>query len=157
MGYIVLALLYGRHYTDIFVWTTLHWHLWTTLLLMIHKYTLVVVMKSLKRIQYFYITIVYFNGISHQFKFRVAKNTTFIDLKSILDNLLNQNDNWRMVKINYGSPTIDIDKKIRSNKLELKTKKDVRAMWNIFHRYKLRNLSRWMWKFQNQETIFWKW
>lgn len=82
--------------------------------------------------------------MSPPLEFRTVKNTTLIDLKSKLENLLNHKGKQRVIMIDYHSSTVDVDEKIRFIKFELETEEDVRAIWSTFHRYKTNGLSRWM-------------
>lgn len=93
-----------------------------------------------KCVSYVYVTIKkttkYLNiSISHLFTSRAwvlllnlgsQRTTSLYALKSKLDNLLRYPYNWRVVKIEYRSPSIYNEGKLKFNNFELKTNEDLR-------------------------------
>lgn len=84
--------------------------------------------------QYFYIAFVYFNGVISPFEFRIIKNTTLMDMKSKLENVLRYNGKLRVVNVVYHSTMFDFQGNIRFSKFEFNMKDNVRVMGSTFHR-----------------------
>lgn len=79
-----------------------------------------------------HVTYVYFNDVKPLVEFKFNECIPFADLKYILQDLLPYEDNWKIVKLEYCSPSIDNEGKIEFNNFELKTGANLRAVWNIF-------------------------
>lgn len=82
-----------------------------------------------------HIANVYFNGVKSSIEFKFNEYTPLADPKYILENLLPYSDNWKIVKLEYCSLTIEHEWKIEFNKFEMETGADLRAMWNTFFYY----------------------
>lgn len=66
--------------------------------------------------------------------FRLIEDTPLDVLKFQLDNFVHHTDYRKVVKIDYRSPSIDNEGKIRFSKFERKTNEDLKVMWNTYHR-----------------------
>lgn len=78
---------------------------------------------------------IYFNADEPSIAFKFTMYTPFDDLKFILEELLSYDDNQKIVKLEYRSPSADNEGNIEFNNFEFKTTKDVRALRNIFFHY----------------------
>lgn len=57
-----------------------------------------------------------------------------------MGSILNYTNNQRVIKIEYRSPMVDNEEKIKFNKFELNTYAYVSVMWSIFHHYANKSL-----------------
>lgn len=77
---------------------------------------------------YWHATFFYFNDAKPSLEFKVTKYTSLIDLKSIPENPLQYSNNWRIVKLEYRSLSIDNECKIQFNKFKLKTNENLKML-----------------------------
>ena len=90
---------------------------------------------------YWDVRFVYFNGVKVSLEFKVTEYTSLVDLKSIMENLLQYSDNQKTVKLEYYSPSIDSDENIQFSKFQLKANEDIFVMWSTFPCYKTKGLT----------------
>lgn len=74
---------------------------------------------------------------SHLVQFIVIEDIPLVDIKSNLNNLMWYLDNQKIVKLNYRSPSFDVEEKIQFKKFKLKINDDLRFIWSTFYRYEI--------------------
>ncbi|XP_058777018.1 uncharacterized protein LOC131651371 [Vicia villosa] len=79
-----------------------------------------------------YVGVVHFTGATPSREFKFTTLTPIEDVREILQELLPYNDNRKVVKIEYRSPSVDKDGKLVFINYELKNDVDMQAMWNTF-------------------------
>lgn len=96
--------------------------------------------KHLWMSQYWYLPYGYFIGVKPLVGFRLTNDAPHNVLKSKLNNIMQYIDKRNVVKIEYRSPSIDIEWKIGLNKFELNTNGDFKVTWNTYHWYETKGL-----------------
>lgn len=81
---------------------------------------------------------VYFNSMNSPFELRIIVNITLIDPKSKFENILNHNDNERVVEKTLRFLIIEVDEKIKFNEFELEIEENFKIMWSTFNYYEIK-------------------
>ncbi|XP_058776680.1 uncharacterized protein LOC131651008 [Vicia villosa] len=79
-----------------------------------------------------YVGVVHFISVTPSREFKFAKYTPIEDVCEILQKLVPYDDNRKVVKIEYRSPSVDKYGKLVFINRELKNDADIQAMWNTF-------------------------
>ena len=62
---------------------------------------------------YPHFAFVYYNSVMSPLQFRFYEDTTFVELITILNSLLQYPENQKVVKLEYRSPSLDIEEKVK--------------------------------------------
>ena len=90
---------------------------------------------------YPHLAFVYFSsGYSTPFHFRFSQDTPYVELITILNSLLQYPENRKVVKLEYRSPSLDTEGKVKFTPFELKNDDNLEVMWSIFQRYSSKGL-----------------
>ncbi|XP_058749009.1 uncharacterized protein LOC131621965 [Vicia villosa] len=75
------------------------------------------------------------SGYSMSLQFRFLHDTPFAELIPTLNSLLQFPENWKMVKLEYRSPSLDPEGKVKFTPFELKNDDDLEVMWTSYQQY----------------------
>ena len=84
---------------------------------------------------YPHLAFVYFSGEMSPLQFRFSQDTPLDELITILNSLLQYPENRKVVKLEYRSPSLDTEGKVKFTPFELKNDDDLEVMWETFQQY----------------------
>src|SRR4051812_17883189 len=83
-----------------------------------------------------HLAFVYFSrGYLMLLQFRFSYDTPFVELILALNSLLQYPKNHKVIKLQYRSPLLDTEGKVKFIPFELKNDDDLEVMWTTFQQY----------------------
>src|SRR4051812_24917148 len=82
-----------------------------------------------------YLAFVNFSGEMSSLQFRFSEDTPLAELITILNFHLQYPENRKVVKLEYRSPSLNTEEKIKFTQFALKTNDNLKVMWSTFLRY----------------------